>query len=163
LTQPLLWRVLLVSLSATSLTFGAANVSDEIGPSPELAAPSASKVRFSVVAGGAKGQTPTAPGDFIVQKFAAGLISPGGLRAAQRRRADCGKLDHSGSRYIESGNTTTERSLQHTAKRQSHNPIRDADGDGTADLRRVFLQDINQTFGMALIGNSLTWPTRTPY
>ena len=31
--------------------------------------------------------------------------------------------------------------------------LRDADGDGTADQRTVFLEDLNSPFGMALVGN----------
>ncbi|HVY05412.1 MAG TPA: sorbosone dehydrogenase family protein [Burkholderiales bacterium] len=33
--------------------------------------------------------------------------------------------------------------------------LRDADGDGIAETRSVFLQDLNSPFGMALIGNDL--------
>ncbi|HEX5538226.1 MAG TPA: sorbosone dehydrogenase family protein, partial [Methylophilaceae bacterium] len=33
--------------------------------------------------------------------------------------------------------------------------LRDADGDGTAEMRTVFLQGLNSPFGMALIGNNL--------
>jgi glucose/arabinose dehydrogenase len=32
--------------------------------------------------------------------------------------------------------------------------LRDADGDGTAETRDIFVADQNQPFGMALIGNS---------
>ena len=34
-------------------------------------------------------------------------------------------------------------------------PERDADGDGIAETRSVFLKDLNSPFGMALIGNDL--------
>lgn len=33
--------------------------------------------------------------------------------------------------------------------------LRDANGDGSAETRTVFLQDLNSPFGMALVGNSL--------
>jgi glucose/arabinose dehydrogenase len=33
--------------------------------------------------------------------------------------------------------------------------LRDADGDGVAELREVFLQDLNSPFGMALVGSDL--------
>jgi glucose/arabinose dehydrogenase len=33
--------------------------------------------------------------------------------------------------------------------------LRDADGDGTAETRTVFLKDLNSPFGMALVGNDL--------
>ena len=33
--------------------------------------------------------------------------------------------------------------------------LRDADGDGVAETRTVFLKDLNSPFGMALIGNNL--------
>src|SRR5881409_1531265 len=33
--------------------------------------------------------------------------------------------------------------------------LRDADGDGVAETRTVFLQGLNSPFGMALVGNDL--------
>ncbi|MGF6273572.1 glucose/arabinose dehydrogenase [Massilia sp. UYP11] len=33
--------------------------------------------------------------------------------------------------------------------------LRDADGDGVAELKRVFLKDLNSPFGMALVGDTL--------
>ena len=33
--------------------------------------------------------------------------------------------------------------------------LRDADGDGVAETRTVFLKDLNSPFGMALIGDDL--------
>ena len=33
--------------------------------------------------------------------------------------------------------------------------LRDADGDGVAETRSVFLQDLNSPFGMALVGDAL--------
>jgi glucose/arabinose dehydrogenase len=33
--------------------------------------------------------------------------------------------------------------------------LRDADGDGIAEIRSVFLQDLNSPFGLALVGNEL--------
>ena len=33
--------------------------------------------------------------------------------------------------------------------------LRDADGDGVAEVRQVFLEDLNSPFGMALVGNDL--------
>ena len=33
--------------------------------------------------------------------------------------------------------------------------LRDADGDGVAETRSVFLQGLNSPFGMALVGNEL--------
>ena len=45
-------------------------------------------------------------------------------------------------------------------RRRRHRPapnritlLRDADGDGTAETRSVFLEDLNSPFGMALVGD----------
>ena len=32
--------------------------------------------------------------------------------------------------------------------------LRDADGDGVAEIREVFLEGLNQPFGMALVGDT---------
>lgn len=41
--------------------------------------------------------------------------------------------------------------------------LRDKDGDGTVDLRTVFLDELHSPFGMALVdGDFSMWPTRTP-
>jgi len=40
--------------------------------------------------------------------------------------------------------------------------LRDKDGDGTVDLRTVFLDELHSPFGMALVdGDFSMWPTRT--
>jgi hypothetical protein len=38
--------------------------------------------------------------------------------------------------------------------------LRDADGDGVAEMRTVFLQGLNSPFGMALVGHDLYSPTQ---
>ncbi|HKH21187.1 MAG TPA: SMP-30/gluconolactonase/LRE family protein [Gammaproteobacteria bacterium] len=158
LRQAVLWGVLLVSLSAIGLTYGAAKLSDEIGPSPELAAPltSDSAVNFSTVVGWPEGQTPTAPEGFVVQKFADGLISPRWAYVLPN-----------GDVLVAEASTlpdrdTSEETLQ--GLRQAGNVmknanritlLRDTDDDDKSDVRRVFLDNLNQPFGMAMVGDNL--------
>jgi glucose/arabinose dehydrogenase len=40
--------------------------------------------------------------------------------------------------------------------------LRDADGDGVAEMKTVFAQGLNSPFGMALVGLIFMWPTPTP-
>jgi glucose/arabinose dehydrogenase len=69
---------LLVFVGAVGLAYGAAKIADELGPIPELPAPSPSEsaVNFSTVIDWPQGQAPNAPEGFVVHRFAEGLISP---------------------------------------------------------------------------------------
>jgi len=46
-------------------------------------------------------------------------------------------------------------SLPNSAGKRADRGLRDADGDGVAEMRTVFLQGLNSPFGMALVGHDL--------
>jgi glucose/arabinose dehydrogenase len=156
--RPTLLMALLVFLGAGATANDANNLADEIGPSPKLHAPQASEsaVNYSNVVGWPKGQTPTAPKGFVVQRFAHGLISP---RLAY--------VLPNGDVLIAESSTVPDRDMTKEAAhglRQAGNIqknmnritlLRDADGDGQVDLRNIFLGDLNQPFGMVLVGDDL--------
>jgi glucose/arabinose dehydrogenase len=150
---------LLAFVGATGLAFGTAEVTDEMGPSPELAAPSASEsaVNFSTVVGWPQGQAPKAPEGFVVHRFAEGLISPrwayvlpnGDVLIAE---SSTGELKREMPEEFVQG-LKQAGNVSKNANRITL--LRDADGDGKPDLRRVFLEGLNQPFGMVLLGNDL--------
>ena len=79
-------------------------------------------------------------------------------RAAQRRRAGRRGADPARSRSSRSSTTPCVSTMQRAAAvGASPNRItllRDADGDGVAEIREVFLDRLNQPFGMALLGDT---------
>jgi glucose/arabinose dehydrogenase len=141
---------------ATGLAIGAAKA--ETGPSPDLPAPSASKlvVNFSTVVGWPEGKAPIAPKGFVVHKYADGLISPrwpyvlpnGDVLVAESSTV----LKGEGLGELKEG-LIRARNVMKNANRITL--LRDADGDGKPELRQVFLEGLNQPFGMALLGDYL--------
>lgn len=115
-----------------------------------------SSVKLSHVIGWPEGRTPTAPDGFTVTKFADGLDNPRWIY-----------IGPNGDIFISEANTEARGfkkivgALSGKNKSQksgnSANRItlfRDADGDGVPETRTVFLEGLNQPFGMAIIGNA---------
>src|SRR3712207_4250052 len=139
----------LLVLSFLAGAASAAELSDEIGASPKLAAPSMKHpaVNFSTVVGWPGGQAPQVPEGFVVERFAQGLISPRWAYVLPN-----------GDVLVAESTTVPDRDTSHIkAMRQAGSLgtnanritlLRDTDGDGKPDVRRVFLDDLNQPFGM---------------
>ena len=129
-----------------------------IGPAPKLPEPdqSASAVNFSRVIGWPEGRGPVAPEGFQVEAFGAGLDSPrwlyvlpnGDVLVAEARTLP--KSDRPAE--IQEG-LAAAGSVGVSPNRLTL--LRDADGDGTAEVRETFLDNLNQPFGMALVGDDL--------
>lgn len=134
---------------------GSANTSGYQADS--LAAPYETKSakNFSKVIGWKDGETPVAPSGFTVTKYADGFDHPRWLYIAEN-----------GDVFVSEANTelkgikkigakiSRKIKTQHYGK--SANRIillRDADHDGVAEKRNVFLEGLNQPFGMLIIGN----------
>ena len=110
---------------------------------------------FSKVIGWQDGTTPVAPTGFTVTKFADGLQHPRWIYVGDN-----------GDIFIAESNTVLKGILQFGAKisrkiktqhiGKSANRVtmfRDADKDGVADHRFVFAENLNQPFGMLILGN----------
>ena len=110
---------------------------------------------FSRVVGWKKGQTPTAPTGFEVTKFADELEHPRWLYVAEN-----------GDIFVAESNTILKGLLKIGAKiapkirtqniGESANRItmfRDANKDGVYESRHVFLENLNQPFGMLILNN----------
>ncbi|HVD96836.1 MAG TPA: sorbosone dehydrogenase family protein [Cytophagaceae bacterium] len=114
-----------------------------------------SSKNFSKVVGWQEGETPVAPAEFVVTKFADNLKSarwiyvlPNGDVLVSQANTDPSITKKIGMEIIGAGHS------EHVGN--SPNCItllRDTNKDGTPDLRETFLSDLNQPFGMLLIGN----------
>jgi glucose/arabinose dehydrogenase len=141
-------------------------VSEGIGPNPKL--PQPVKTMFPTVniaerSGWPTGEMPTAAQGFIVNKFADGLDHPrwmlvlpnGDVLVAEsnkppkpKKAKGGGIKDWFASRVMKSAGAGVP-----SANRISL--LRDADGDGVAELKTPFLTGLYSPFGMALVGSTL--------
>jgi glucose/arabinose dehydrogenase len=115
-------------------------------------------LKMPTAKGWSQGQTPVAAPGLKVNAFAAGLkhprwlhVLPGGevlvaealtLPGAVRGPFDLAML------------STMQRAAAVGASPNRITLLRDADGDGVAEAREVFLDGLNQPFGMALLGDT---------
>lgn len=130
----------LLALAATSAPSIAHAADPLVGPgekiAKELPAPYATKSAqvHSKVIGWPEGRTPTAPAGFSVRAYAAELDNPRWLHVMEN-----------GDVLVSEARTTSGKGKR-SANRITL--LRDADGDGTPELRTTFLADLNQPFGM---------------
>ncbi|SNS79653.1 Glucose/arabinose dehydrogenase, beta-propeller fold [Noviherbaspirillum humi] len=135
-----------------------------IGPNPTLPPPVKSAiptVNIAPAKGWPEGGKPVAAPGLAVNAFAAGLehprwlhVLPNGDVLVAETNAPPKKDRHTGIR----GWLMKKFMAKAGAGVPSPNRImilRDADGDGIAEIRSVFLQGLNSPFGMALVGNDL--------
>jgi glucose/arabinose dehydrogenase len=138
-------------------------VSQGMGPSPDLPAPSTSLIPTIKVAraiGWLAGATPRAAEGLTANPFATGLnhprwlhVLPNGDVLVAETNGPPRPLDDRGIR----GWLFKRFQKKAGAAVPSANRItllRDADGDGVAELRTVFIEQLNSPFGMALVGNT---------
>ncbi len=135
-----------------------------VGPNPQLPAPQTAlipTVNVATAQGWAAGTRPTAPAGFRVTALASGLehprwvyVLPNGDVLVAESNAPPKPEDGKGIKAF----ITKLIMKKAGAGVPSANRItllRDADGDGVAETRSVFLQGLNSPFGMALVGNEL--------
>jgi glucose/arabinose dehydrogenase len=159
----LLWSALLPLLVACgSVAFSAQTVG--IGPNPQLPAPQNSlipTVHVAKAVGWPQGVQPTAPAGFKVTAFASGLDHPRWVYVLPN--GDVLVAESNAPPKPEDGKGFKGFFMKLFMKRAgagvpSANRItllRDANGDGVAETRSVFLQGLNSPIGMALVGNEL--------
>ena len=159
----LLAGVLLLGLAAcgdrSTLPAGA-----DVGPTPTLASPVRTLIPTVDIApakGWPAGARPTAAAGLAVNAFASGLDHPrwlyvlpnGDVLVAETnapKRPDEGK----GLRGYVMGKVM-EKAGAGVPSANRITLLRDADGDGVAETRSVFLRGLNSPFGMALVGDTL--------
>ena len=165
--KALLALALLVVLAAGGFLFacsrgGPLPQSAGYGPEPQLPAPQPTWlpiVKIAPAKGWAEGAMPQAAPGFTVTALARGLDHPrwlyvlpnGDVLVAESNRPP--KADPSLRDRIMGVVQGWAGAGGESADRISL--LRDADGDGTAELRTVFLEGLHSPFGMALVGSDL--------
>lgn len=133
-----------------------------VGPDPRLPAPQASlvpTVKIAPAVGWLPGQSPTPAPALQVHRFADGLDHPRWLYVlpnADVLVAEANKPTRrtaSVSAWVQG--LAMKRAGAGTPSADRITLLRDTDGDGVADERHVFLQDLASPFGMALVGDTL--------
>jgi glucose/arabinose dehydrogenase len=135
-----------------------------IGAQPSLPPPEKTLLPTVLIApavGWPEGAAPKAAGGLAVQAFAGGLQHPRWLLALPN--GDVLVAETAAPPQLDSSPSIKGWFMQRTMKKAgsavpSANCItllRDADGDGRAELRTPFIENLNSPFGMALVGQQL--------
>ena len=165
-------KILLAMLvSASALTLSACNdpqdtatAEQSFGPSPTLPAPQKSwipTVNVATATTWPAGAKPAAAENMAVSAFATGLDHPrsllvlpnGDVLVAESNappKPDDGKGVKAWVTHL-----FMSRAGANTPSANRITLLRDADGDGVAETKSVFIQGLNSPFGMALVGNDL--------
>ena len=141
-----------------------------LGPNPQLPAPEKSGLvptfNIAPAQGWPQGAQPQAPAGFKVTALARGLDHPrwvytlpnGDVLVAESNKpppAEGAKNVHSdGLRGLAMG-LVMKRAGAGTPSANRITLLRDTDGDGVADVRTAFMQNLLSPFGMALVGTQL--------
>jgi len=142
------------------LKFGAPEPA--IGTTPTIPAPkpqgSIPTLKMPTARGWPQGQTPVAAPGLKVNAFAAGLKHPRWIHVLPNGDVTIAEaLFQHGPRKTVFDYAMFSTMRRAAAVGDSPNRItllRDADGDGVAEIREVFLAGLNQPFGMALLGDT---------
>lgn len=137
---------------------------NRFGPDPSLPAPQSSwlpTVNTAPAQGWAEGETPIAAGGFAVVAFATGLDHPRWLLVLPNGDVLVAETD--APPKPEDGKGLRGWIMKHIMRRAGSGLpsadritlLRDADHDGVAEFRSVFLADLKSPFGMALVGDTL--------
>ena len=139
-------------------------VKSGMGPAPELPAPTHSMlptVHIAPAKGWAPGETPVAAPGLAVNAYASGLDHPRWLHVLPN--GDVLVAETAAPPKPDDGKGIKGWAMKKAMSRAgsgvpSANRIillRDANGDGTAETRSVFLENLHSPFGMALVGDTL--------
>ena len=136
----------------------------QYGPNPQLPPPEKSTlptVNIAPAKGWPEGRTPKAAPGFAVAAFAANLEHPRWLYVLPN--GDVLVAETNAPPKPKDGKGIKGWAMKKVMKRAGATPpsanritlLRDADGDGVAETRSVFLEGLNSPFGMALVGRTL--------
>jgi glucose/arabinose dehydrogenase len=162
--------VLVLALAACGATPVAQPAPPGVGTHPSLAEPRPDgllpTLNIAPAQGWPQGATPKAPAGFKVTALASGLDHPrwvvtlpnGDVLVAESNAPD----PEPGSRNVHAEGLrgwamglVMKRAGAGVPSANRITLLRDADGDGVAELRSVFLQNLHSPFGMALVGQEL--------
>ncbi|MDR5747581.1 sorbosone dehydrogenase family protein [Caballeronia sp. LZ029] len=152
---------------ALMLASGAAIADDYaqgFGPNPTLPAPRKSlmpTVNIAPARPWAQGQKPIAPAGFDVTAFGTGLIHPRWIATLPNGDVLVAESNAPAQHDENAGlKGFVMKKVQKRAGAAVESPdrimlLRDADGDGVAETRTVFIDKLHSPFGMALVGDDL--------
>ncbi|PWS26494.1 L-sorbosone dehydrogenase [Pedobacter yonginense] len=121
-------------------------------PAPDT---TASKSKFSKVVGWPAGKMPIAPEGFVVTKFASDIKSPRNMIITPNGDVLVVLTNSERSTAEAVANAVTGKSKSEVPGKSANTILlyRDADKDGKPELVTTFLTNLNQPYGMAIIGN----------
>lgn len=139
---------------------------DGFGAAPNLPAPqpqSVPMVKIAPAVGWPQGRTPVAASGLAVNAFATGLDHPrwlyvlpnGDVLVAESQGPAKPKAKKGGLRGWIEGLVMAGAGSGDRPSADRISLLRDADGDGTAETKTVFLSGLTSPFGMALVGETL--------
>jgi glucose/arabinose dehydrogenase len=138
------------------------NKADSVSTSTQqevaLAAPYETKSvsNYCKVIGWPKGKTPVAPSGFSVNLYADSLDNPRNVYVAPNGDIFVSEANTEAKAFKKLGamikGITASQKLGKSANRISI--LQDTNGDGIADKKGIFLSNLNQPFGMLILGNS---------
>jgi glucose/arabinose dehydrogenase len=170
MSQPRASRFALLALSATLAACGSApngSLERGMGATPELPEPESSlipTVKMAKAVGWADGTTPRGAAGTEVVRFAEGLDHPRWLLLLPNGDVLVAETNVPRSPEASSGSQGIRGFFMKRAMKKAGAAtpsadritlLRDADGDGRAEQRSVFLKDLNSPFGMALVRDQL--------
>ncbi|WP_442795470.1 PQQ-dependent sugar dehydrogenase [Pelobium manganitolerans] len=129
--------------------------SNNVVSQDSIAPISASKTKFSKVIGWKAGEAPKAPEGFTVSRFAEDIKSPRQTYIAPNGDVLIVLSNSERSAKEKAIGAITGKSDAEVAGKSANNILlyRDADGDGVAETKSLFLSGLNQPFGMLIIGD----------
>jgi glucose/arabinose dehydrogenase len=149
----------IITLLAAPALANVVDTTAESGPRPTIAAPGDGKetINHPRVVGWKSGERPTVPAGFTVTKFADGLDYPrhaillpnGDVVVSEARTIE--SVPKVGEDPKRAAGQRASKTLGKSANRLTL--LRDADGDGTPELRTTFKADLTQPYGMAVVGD----------
>ncbi|WP_129717972.1 sorbosone dehydrogenase family protein [Pedobacter sp. SYP-B3415] len=154
--NPILSFISLTILSVASVS-AQQQVKTGAGQTLNLPAPdvTASKNKFAKVIGWPEGKTPVAPSGFTVTKFASGIKSPRNILVGPNGDVFVVLSNSERSKKEKEKNDATGKSQAEVAGKSANTIVlyRDADGDGVPEKATRFLGNLDQPYGMAIIGD----------
>ncbi|BCQ25654.1 sorbosone dehydrogenase family protein [Caballeronia sp. NK8] len=157
-------RAIALALMLASGSAIADDYADGFGPNPSLPAPHKSlmpTVNIAPAKPWPQGQKPTAPAGFDVTAFGAGLTHPRWLATLPNGDVLVAE-SNAPEKHDENAGIKgfVMKKVQKRAGAAVPSPdrimlLRDADGDGVAETRTVFIDKLHSPFGMALVGDDL--------
>jgi glucose/arabinose dehydrogenase len=143
--------------------------SQQVGPNPVLPKPTEeliAAVGVPKVVGWKQGEAPSVPAGFRIQALATGLSNPRNVLALPNGDVLVVESQRTGSEPVDRPKDPIRSfimSMAHgggSATPEEEPPqriilLRDADGDGRAEVRSVLIDHLNSPFGVTLVGNDL--------